>query len=306
MSQLDYQPLSGGVPVDPAVGGGAVSTLELYTDADHSGIPVSVGPAAVVRPGVYRFTIDDTAVGPGRYWPRILWTATSGGPTQVDDRYEPLDLPTRADLALSPEDIAVRLGIALPITAEQRYQLSLAILDAQEEVAGRLSRAILPQIITERRPWSAARGLEYLAEQPVWDLLTEVEESVDGVPTGYWVTTYIGGMNVRADARLRPILRVLRALAMNHDLALALWKTVGAGAAIDGTGARVVKSVSAEGQSISYDTVRPGGAVTGDAALVGAPIPWSTIDRWNLTGKKVFQRSTRRAASPIGTITVGP
>jgi len=223
-----------------------------------------------------------------------------------------MDLPVRADLVTSPEDLAVRLGIPLPLTTGQRYDLTLALQDAQDDTVAYLGRPIMPQVFTERRAWPYGGGVQALAEQPVWEVLSETEETDGGTPTGYWTVTYTAGLDVRADARLRPILRVVRAAAMNHDLAVALWRIAGAGAATDGTGARQVTSLSAEGQSVGFSLTRPGGVTpggtgSGTETVVGAPVAWKSIDRWSLVGKRVFQRSGRyRPGHGTGTVTVGP
>lgn len=316
MSQLDYQPRVDGIPVDPAAAGGAVTTLALYGAADHTGTLVTVGPAVAVRPGVYRFTIDDTTTGPGRWWPRVTWTATGGGPALTEDLPDPLDLPTRADLVISAEDLAERLRIPLPLTPAQRRSLTVAVTDAQVDVVAYLGRQILPQVFTERRAWPYGGAERALAEQPVGEVLGEVEETRGGAPTGYWTVTYTAGLNVRDDAQLRPILRLVRAAAANHDLAVALWKTVGGGAATDDTGARQITSLSAEGQSVSFREVRPGGVVLGyggsnpkpvlAAGIVGEPLAWDTIDRWRVRGRRVFQRGARwRPGYGTGTVTIG-
>ncbi len=296
MSSLDYQPMLDGVPVDPEPTGGSVDSLALFDNRARSGTPITIGAAVRVRAAVYRFTISDTSVDAGRYYARVTWTRPDAGQV-VDDLPAPIDLPVRDDLVVSPEELAVRkLKLPLPLDEETREILAEAILEAQDDVVAYLGRPILPQVVTEQRTWPVGGAIEPLSHQPVHEILSEVEH-LDGLgnPTGYWLITYRGGLDARSDAELRPIRRVVLAQAARSDAAVALWTAQGSGTASDGTGARVVRSVAAEGQSISYDYARPGDAgSTGgsaDAGIVGGPVRWSAIDSWRLRGRRVFQRS---------------
>lgn len=305
MSTLDYQPMLDGAPYDPQAAGGTVTALALYSSAARTGTPLVFGPATRIRDTVYRFTVPDTTPA-GRYWPRITWTPETGGTPITDDLLDPLDLPVREDLVVSPEALAVKLGIPLTdVDADMRAKLVDAILDAQADVEGYLGRAILPRVVTERRAWPPG-GWTFL-EQPLIEVLNEAEVFDDaGRPTGYWDISYRAGLDARSDRRLRPIKRLILAHAALQDDAVALWSTIGAGAATDGTGAKRKKSVSTEGQAVTYDYARPGssGGDSGGGAAVGGPVSWGSIDQWRLRGRRVFQRGS--GSGGLTAIRVGP
>lgn len=299
MSTFDYRTMAEGEPLDPGPAGGVVGTLTLFTTPARAGSPaVTVSSAERVSAGRYRFTIPDVSAPAGRYWARVVWTtAATGGLTITENVAEPVDLPTLG-MAADPEDLAVALGISLPITGTQRDTLAVVLADAQADVEGYLGRPIVPTLITERRCWPAVGGWR-LAEQPVVSIVAELEEIEAGIPSGYWTVHYWAGLDTRGDPRLRPVRRVLLAHAATQPAADALWRTVGGGA---GAGGKRIKSVSAEGQSVSYDYLSaaggfvapPGSRATGGAAggphPVGGPVLWSSIDRWRLAGRRVYQR----------------
>lgn len=291
MSTIDYRPVLDGVPYDPVPAGGAVSELALYTEADYGDAsPATYGPAVRVSAGVYRFTLT-VGAQVGRFWPQVTWSK-DGSSLPFNDRLPtPLDLPVRDDMVISPEALAGYLGIPLPLTVDQRFALTDALLDAQADVEGYLGRRIVPELVVERKCWPYPGGWT-LEEQPVVELVSEVEEFDGvGVQTGFWTVTYRAGLDTRNDTELRPIRRLLMAQAANQPGATALWRTVGSGATA-GVGKRV-KSVSAEGQSVSYEFLDPSGGPTGgqaNAATVGGPVKWASIDRWRLSGRRVYQR----------------
>lgn len=293
MSVLDYQTLVDGEPYDPVPVGGSVSSLKLYDDAARTDLAHTITAVAALSAGVYRFTVDDAAVPAGRYWARVTWTKVAAGPPVLDDLLFPVDLPIVPDMILSPEALAVYLGIALPITAEQRAVLVDAIRDAQADVEGYLGRAVTPRLVAERRCWPAVSSDLALTgwtlrEQPVIALVSEVEEFDGDFQTGYWTVTYWAGLDARTDPELRPIRRLALAQAATQPNAEALWRSVGSGALV-GVGKRV-KSLSAEGQAVSYEHLNAVGGSTSNAGTVGGPPTWASIDRWRVAGRRVVQR----------------
>lgn len=302
MSTLDYAPALNGVPYDPAPAGGGVLNLQLFTDAARTGPEVyNAGLPTLVSAGLYQFAINDAMVPAGRYWVRVLWAPTSASSSQADDITAPLDLPVRDDMVVTPEELALRLGLSLPLAGPARDALTEAILDSQADTEAYLGRVIVPQIITERRLFPPGNWV--LSEQPVLELLSEAEVlDTDGWPTGWWDVTYRGGLDARTGQRLGPIRRVVIAHAAQSDEAYRLWASEGYGAATDGTGRKQIRSVSAESQSVSYDFAKPGqlsqvsnssrssGAAT-DTGSVGGPVRWSSIDLWRVRGRRVYQRA---------------
>jgi hypothetical protein len=80
---LDYEPSIDGVPYDPAPEGGGVDRLRLFTQPERTGVPVvDVGPAAVVRAGLYRFTFSEPA--DGVYFTVVSWRETATAPAFTD------------------------------------------------------------------------------------------------------------------------------------------------------------------------------------------------------------------------------
>lgn len=290
MSTFDYAPYAAGLPADPGPAGGAVTNLALYDAPARSGTPHNTGAAARVSAGVYRFTVSDVLVPAGRYWARVTWTPATGDPPVEDDLRAPVDLPARDDLIVSPETLAVRLGLPLPLDDAIRTTLGDAIAGAQDDAEAYLGRAIIPRVITEQHPWPVSE--RDLFEQPVREVLGEAEVTdTSGWPTGYWAVTYRGGLDARTDAQLGPIRRAVTEAAASSDAGFALWSTAGAGAATDGTGARSVHTVTAEGQSVTWDVTRPGRGPGGSpppSDAVGGPVRWSSIGRWRLKGRRVY------------------
>lgn len=280
-----YEPKIDGVPADPSIVGGSVDKLMLFSTADRDGVAaVDVGPAVRVAPGRYRFVVPSTALG--RFWPRVLWTPSTGAAQRTDD-LPSADLPIRADLAVSPESLADTLGIPLPITAAQRDELARVIIGAQADVEAYLGRPVVPEVFTERQLWPMGGGWR-LANSPVVEVLAEAAEvDQDGRETGYWTVTYRAGLNVRDDRTYGPIQRVIVAHAAEQPAAVRMWREHGYGA---GGGDRRVRSVGAEGQSVSYEYMTPSGQSTAAAGSVGGPVLWKTIDRWRIAGRRVFTR----------------
>ncbi|MEU6460335.1 hypothetical protein [Streptomyces sp. NPDC046976] len=238
---FDYEPTYGGAHYDPAPAGGVVSRLDLYETADRSG-PVIAATTAVtrLRPGVYRFELPE--VPPGRYWGLVTYTP-SDGTQPVKDVGVRLDLPTGTDLVASPEAVADALGVPLPITAEQRSALETAIRNAQADVVGYLNRPVVPKAITLRAVTPFFPGS--LDEAGSWPL-PDQDDIVQVVayrahPEGTYDVDFLVGLNGAAE---ETIVRYVTAHAAESERQ----RPGGMG-----NPGRRVSSVSAEGQSISYE-----------------------------------------------------
>ncbi|MFC4018955.1 hypothetical protein ACFOW4_13520 [Micromonospora sp. GCM10011542] len=110
-------------------------------------------------------------------------------------------------------------------------------------------------------------------------LVVQVTAELDAQlqPTGLYTVEYLYGRDAR-EAEYAPIRRwIVAAAAYAHPVVRRLAKQGGA--------RRRVKSVSAEGQSVSYDN----GPATADAPTTGVP-PQSSMDRWRLAGRRAYTR----------------
>ncbi|MFJ5121964.1 hypothetical protein [Kitasatospora sp. NPDC088548] len=240
MSTLDWQARRAGATYDLGGAGGSVTTLTLRAEPEPSSATVVTLPAALpLRPGTYRFDIPDT-LPPGRYWGAVHYIPSAGAPPAIDHAIR-IDLPTGAGLVAAPEEVADKLRIPLPLTETQRDDLRTAIEDAQSDVEAYLARPLIPQLVTlaGARP---APGVDLTT----WKAWAHCGPDDDFTIEGLTVRsdgTYDVQLRVGLDgAAERPIRRYIVAHA-----AEACRNTPGA------DGDRRVSSLSAEGQSISYD-----------------------------------------------------
>lgn len=237
----DYRPMYGGAQYDPEPAGGTVSRLDLYATRDRGG-PV-VGASTTVtrlRAGVYRFDLPD--LPPGRYWGMATFTPSDGAQPTKDTSLR-LDLPMGQGLVTSPEAVADALGVPLPITPEQRDALETAIRGAQSDVVGHINRPIVPRALTLRAvtPFYTGR----LDDADTWPL-PDQDDNVTVIayrsnPDGTYDVDFLIGLD---GLREETVVRYVTAAAAESERQ----RPGGVGA----TGRRV-SSVSAEGQSISYE-----------------------------------------------------
>jgi hypothetical protein len=241
MTVIDYSPALEGVTGDPLLEGGEVILVRLYSSPDYAGSYLGeAGPAIEVSAGVYRFDIGD--VQPGRYWPLVQWKRTEAGPYYTD-KLDYIDLPTRPDLVVSPETVAVAAGMSLPITNAQRVDLTNHILASQGRLAAGLNRETLVPV--ER----TLNGLWPLRVFPLNDVRAWGIYEDDWISISTWTAQIDGTFSVTyqvgLDGRAEPAIRDWVA----RDAAVA-WRSSPAGQAVFG---RVIASASTEGQAISYE-----------------------------------------------------
>lgn len=196
------------------------------------------------------------------------------------------DLVKPPPLVVTVAELARRLEVTLDDTT--RPVLEDAIRDTQDDVEAYLGRVITPAQFVEEHlyPWPGGWDLEH---HPVVDVLSAVEETDDdGNPTGLFTVTYLAGLDARADRELRPILRYVRAHAMSLPPVVRLWR------ATNPDDARTVTSLSVEGQSVSYANTTPtgGGQPGPGSGAPGAAPTLTSLDRWRVAGRRVFQRRT--------------
>lgn len=239
MSRFDFRPKTGGAEYDPVNVGGQVTAMTLFTTADRSGAPTGVVPSPTrPRPGVYRFEIPDT-LPPGRYWCSVTYTPAANMPTVVDSSVR-LDLPLGTGLVTSPEAVAKQLRMPLPLTVEQREDFLDEIRTAQADVQAHIGRPLVPYLakLTGVMPaygvdpgdWRAWRGE-----------VSDEDFEVDAY-TAYPDGTYDVTLQVGLDGAVEEPIR--RYVAVHAAEMLRLSGVYGK---------RRVSSVSAEGQSVSYE-----------------------------------------------------
>lgn len=193
-------------------------------------------------------------------------------------------------LIVTLADLAGRLGWNPP-SAEQRRALTDALEDAHDDVEAYLGQPITPTQTTETGRFPYVGGWE-LSREPLRVLSATPERGPGGELTGLFTVTYTWGLDAGNDPELRPIRRYIIAQAMQHPRIVTLWQEG------QGDAARRVRSVSAEGQSVSFDYLTPGGAEvarnangTATAMTEGASgPPLASLDRWRINGRRAYQR----------------
>lgn len=200
------------------------------------------------------------------------------------------DAPDESDLVVPVERVAARLGVTAP-TAAQRAVIADAIRDAQADVVAYLGRPITPTTVTETGRWPFAGGwrLDLAGDESEVEYVS-VEPEIEGTgpaayATGYFTVTYRMGLDVANDPALRPILRYVLESALNLPEVLTLYKSTGAQGEL--------RTVSAEGQSVTFGSATLGGGGQAGSGAPGALPTLSSLDRWRVAGRRVYQGSSR-------------
>lgn len=266
----------------------AATALRLWPDTARTGTPAEV---PVTGSTVDGWTVD-TGTLVGRFYGSVVGTGPGGAATVPVS--EPFDLPDDPRLVVSPEHLAVRAGIPLPLTGDQRDLLVDALLDAQADVEAYLGQPPVPTLYRQSGVYAydgEEWGLSVHGDAAVHRIVTVTPELVDGVPSGYYTITYTAGLDARSDPALRPVRRYVVAHALNAPDVLRLWQTL--------TGARgEIRSVSAEGQSISWGPATHGGGGDPGSGRPGALPTLSSLDYWRVAGRRVHQAPTRARVWP--------
>ncbi|MGC5042500.1 hypothetical protein ACLQ16_04185 [Streptomyces albidoflavus] len=275
MSVYDHKPMWAGAHYDPAPAGGEVTRLDLYAAPERDGpVVASAAPAVRLRAGVYRF--DLPAVAPGRYWGAVTFTPNSSA-LPVTDTSVRLDLPTGQGLVGSPEAVADALGVPLPLSSAQRSAYEEEIRNAQADVAAYLNRPLVPTATTLRGV--TPRWADALDDIEAWPVhLDDIAEVVSyrTNPNGTYDVDLLVGLNA---AQEETVVRYVVAHAA-ESVRQRPDQSSGSG--------RRVSSVSAEGQSISYDSA----PITGQAGAL------PTIDSLKRLRRLVFQPLSRPPRAP--------
>jgi hypothetical protein len=265
-------------------------TVKLINQADQTTVlgPTSTG---ITHPatGRYRYswTVPD-GTDAGDYL--AYWLGTDAGAAEAERAELLTVVETGRVLVISVDDVARRLGLTRPVSADTAWLIEQAILDAQADVSAYLGRPIIPTEFTESGLWPNADGTWLVCNLPLIAVISVVADvdPVSFAAVGTYTVTYTAGLDVAADPALAPIRRYLMAAVLNSADVIRLWRAAAPAAG------RVAKSLTAEGQSISYENVTPAG---GDPAKPGADTPGAlpslkSIDRWRVANRRLYQRPT--------------
>lgn len=273
----------------------SATTLRMHLARDRSDTDPATVPVTQDADGQWVAAPPANLVG--RFWPTLVGTITGGAAATVDLGY--VDLPEDDTLVVSPETIANKASMSLPLSAEQRDTITEAILDAQADVEGYLGRPIVPITYVETGRYPAPDGWDLVehGDDPVLLVLAAIPETdpETSQPTGYYTITYTAGLDAKHDEVLRPIRRYVAAHALNSPEVTRLWTSTG--------GRGEVRSISAEGQSISFGPASLGGGGSAGSGAPGALPTLASLDRWRLAGRRVHVAKTRARTwpySPVG------
>jgi hypothetical protein len=181
------------------------------------------------------------------------------------------DLPA---LVVTVADVATRAGLdaADPATAAV---VEAAIRDATADAEAYLGRPVTPQRITENHLAPSPHGWPLSVDPLI--VIETVTAELDGAgqPTGLYTVTYQAGLNAVLP-EYGPIRRWITAsAAFTHPAVRRLVGTAG----------RVVQSVSAEGQSVSYAA-----APDADRTPTAGVPAMATMDFWRVAGRRAYLR----------------
>lgn len=266
----------------PPIGVTSVETVTFYTDEART-VGAQAAPVALVGD---QWLVDTLNVPAGRWWATV--NAHKDAVPYAYPLPDPVDLPEDDRLILSPEALATKIGVALPLTTERRSTLRDAIVAAQADVCAYLGRdSLVPTQRTETGLWDA--GPEWLlnCDEDVISIVSTIpEQDLGGAPTGTYTVIYLAGLDAANDPALEPIRRYVIAHAKNQPEVTDLWRVA------TNTKGRV-KTLSAEGQSVTFETPSLGGGGKTGSGDPGSLPNIATLDRWRLAGRRVHQATTR-------------
>lgn len=219
-----------------------------------------------------------------------------------------------ATLLVTADQVAARVGLTTPLDPSTATQVEEAILDVQATVEGYLGVALFPVTYTENLypsgyPMSYAPGTagyppflyDPYYESEGWPVshlpmlsLISATAVLDGsgAPTGYYTVVYTAGLDGVA---VQPIVQFVKAWSAAHPFTVRAAKALG-------VETRLLKSVSAEGQSATYEDAAGSSRDSGGHAFnAGASLPpLSALDEWRVAGREVFQRRSAFNQYPGG------
>jgi hypothetical protein len=191
--------------------------------------------------------------------------------------------PVGPVLVVSVDEVALRAGLPRPVPEDQAALLTAAIVDAQEDLEGYLGRALTPRVYTDSGVWPEPSGGWRLVHSPVIEVLEVTAEAwPSGTPTGMYTVKYRAGLDAAGDPELGPVRRFVRAHAVYSPEVRRLVRQVAADSG------RVPRSVSVDGQSVSYEDAVPMPAA--GSGVAGELPTKASCDAWRVRGRRVYQR----------------
>lgn len=183
--------------------------------------------------------------------------------------------PTEPPLLVEVEKVARLAGLD-PADESAAMVVEEAIRAATDDVYAYLGRFVVPTEMVESGRAPVGEGWNLCSRDVIEVLTATPEVDGEGAPTGLYTITYLAGLDARSRADLAPIRRWVTAAAQVHP---AVRRLVGSG------GGRERRTVSAEGQSVTYE------APPSSAAVPTAGVPLlSMLDRWRSADTLVHLR----------------
>jgi len=180
-----------------------------------------------------------------------------------------------------PVDQVARLAGLDPTEEQVQFAVEAAIRAATAAAEGYLRRMVVPVQLTQRgvRPLDSGWPLEH---PPARIVSVTPETDPTGWETGFFTVVYETGLDGR-EPQYAAIREWVTAAAQVHPAVRRL----------SGSAGREVRSVSAEGQSVSYEPI-PGASA---APTAGVP-PLTSLDFWRSADGLAWQRSDRAETIP--------
>ena len=172
--------------------------------------------------------------------------------------------------------VARRLGLGSTLSETEQHRIADAILDVQADVQTYLGVPLLP--VTTSKDF----GYSYEWEQWLRDLVNVTNVTYEALSNGLVRVVATHGYDARTP-EMDPVRRYVQRAVLAHADVMALWSSK---APTEVT--RRKKSVSTDGQSITYDYVSPDGQVLSDVAKAGVPM-LASLDYWRVAGRRVAQ-----------------
>jgi hypothetical protein len=186
-----------------------------------------------------------------------------------------------ADLCVDPADVARKISLDYDaLDTDKQWLIGDAIRDTQSDVAAWLGREIMPTSFRVEGQVQQPDGKWDLPEQPIVSIDTITPE-VDGSgrPTGRYTVDYTAGLNARTMQALHPIRRYVAAAAALDPTITRLSANM-----------RPISAVNVDGQGITYGEGTSTKPSPGAPPLPGQLPSMDTMKRWQVKGRRVFQR----------------